>query len=810
MKVDLQGKAIKELDFSSHDPSTATEKERTALRTIEEIDASDNEISLVKRLDVFPNLVSLQLAKNRLASPISFFVRHIPPTIRTLDLSHNEITSIEGGTSCQFGWKHDADGKAGSKSPEAVTETTDLLRREVNFSTLVNLEQLNISFNSVVSPEKVGVPMFPSALVVLDVSYNQITQLAPLLVGLCNLEVLNAEGNSIHRFEEAVAECHTLGRLYLSGNPLIEELGPRYRHTVLRAFAEKGSPRLHLLDGLPVEASDLEAASPLQRREEPNGDEPRREVSSAERTTEGQRGVFSLASEIASQVRSQRAGSEPTAPPQQHSTLPVPSTRSQPEDRQSNNAGLLPNVQRARARVVADPATPTDLGSTRKPTRSYPEEPVKSPEEESISDDEDFDDEAKYSRQGAYHATRERRDRDIAHEDDYYDRAAYEEYLPREDAYRRPWYPEDEAEREVLADRTQNTMHSAFKSKASKFQQQEARIKELQRIARQLEHSLSDGHHAISVLSRENASVEAQLRDRRRMISDQLKESAALKAERKALLSTVESLKMHAQKASFEIEHAERAAEHQVEKSARRQRSVDNQSASTVRKPLPKKATFRNPVTHPPRMTNSYRKRLETTQKKLQEQRDDEEYFTAVPFHYDPSDIILCDGPSPYDLTGAIPLSPRDGSPQYRSPSAAAQRASSPRQNRSRRSPDRRSGSSQGEDVLVGKEYGDNTYFKLKPEVIGGGDSSFERSRMSSHSSPPRQHVRPDTQFRPQEEYVIDAAVSFNGSGQSHGPGSGLGPGPGPRIASRQVPQPRVDVVESDDGEPNTTVPILR
>jgi hypothetical protein len=94
MEVVLEGKSIAQLDFSSHNNKTASRAERTAVESIEMLNASRNHINSILRLTVFRNLVILNLSHNRLTSPIETWLRELPRSIRELCLSHNEISDL--------------------------------------------------------------------------------------------------------------------------------------------------------------------------------------------------------------------------------------------------------------------------------------------------------------------------------------------------------------------------------------------------------------------------------------------------------------------------------------------------------------------------------------------------------------------------------------------------------------------------------------------------------------------------------------------------------------------------------------------
>ena len=95
MDVALEGKGIAQLDFSSHDDSTASPSERVAVESIQRLNASRNHISSIRRLTIFRQLVVLDLSYNKLTSPVGLWIPELPPSIRELHLAHNEISSLQ-------------------------------------------------------------------------------------------------------------------------------------------------------------------------------------------------------------------------------------------------------------------------------------------------------------------------------------------------------------------------------------------------------------------------------------------------------------------------------------------------------------------------------------------------------------------------------------------------------------------------------------------------------------------------------------------------------------------------------------------
>lgn len=95
MNISLQNRGIQVLDFSSHSSATADPKDVVALQVIETIDASHNKIRSLLQLSIFTSLRVLNLSFNRLESPVLQWLRALPEGLEELDLSHNEISTIE-------------------------------------------------------------------------------------------------------------------------------------------------------------------------------------------------------------------------------------------------------------------------------------------------------------------------------------------------------------------------------------------------------------------------------------------------------------------------------------------------------------------------------------------------------------------------------------------------------------------------------------------------------------------------------------------------------------------------------------------
>uniref|UniRef100_A0A8C5VUP2 Leucine-rich repeat-containing protein 51 n=1 Tax=Microcebus murinus TaxID=30608 RepID=A0A8C5VUP2_MICMU len=104
-----------------------------------------------------------------------------------------------------------------SKSGKSLTQSLWL-----NNNVLNDLEH----FNEVVSQ----LLAYPQNLAWIDLSFNDLTSIDPVLTTFCNLSVIYLHGNSIHRLSEVnkLAVLPRLRSLTLHGNPMEEEKGYRW------------------------------------------------------------------------------------------------------------------------------------------------------------------------------------------------------------------------------------------------------------------------------------------------------------------------------------------------------------------------------------------------------------------------------------------------------------------------------------------------------------------------------------------------------------------------------------------------------
>ncbi|XP_069327132.1 leucine-rich repeat-containing protein 51 isoform X2 [Eulemur rufifrons] len=101
---------------------------------------------------------------------------------------------------------------------------------------------------------------YPQNLAWIDLSFNDLTSIDPVLTTFFNLSVIYLHGNSIHRLGEVnkLAVLPRLRSLTLHGNPMEEEKG--YRHYVLCTL-----PRITTLDFGGVTKADRTTAEVWKR-----------------------------------------------------------------------------------------------------------------------------------------------------------------------------------------------------------------------------------------------------------------------------------------------------------------------------------------------------------------------------------------------------------------------------------------------------------------------------------------------------------------------------------------------------------------
>ncbi|XP_012600412.2 leucine-rich repeat-containing protein 51 isoform X4 [Microcebus murinus] len=134
-----------------------------------------------------------------------------------------------------------------SKSGKSLTQSLWL-----NNNVLNDLEH----FNEVVSQ----LLAYPQNLAWIDLSFNDLTSIDPVLTTFCNLSVIYLHGNSIHRLSEVnkLAVLPRLRSLTLHGNPMEEEKG--YRQYVLCTL-----PRITTLDFSGITKADRTTAEVWKR-----------------------------------------------------------------------------------------------------------------------------------------------------------------------------------------------------------------------------------------------------------------------------------------------------------------------------------------------------------------------------------------------------------------------------------------------------------------------------------------------------------------------------------------------------------------
>ena len=253
MEVDLRNKEILELDFSSHNASTASEREKQAVTDIEVIRASSNQISKLQNLSIFVRLVSLDLSKNKLSSPIINWLDQLPPSLLSLNLSFNSISSVNllGASTSDFGNSESLVSTFLFYLPKL--EILDLSHNEIVAHSVDSVANLARGHNDncdggvddgthtkgILGGEQQPIqskqrkradPLINRSLQVLSIAQNAaIHSLNTLLQGLFGLQELHAESNmleSMCSIEELASECPRLEAIYLYGNPLFQSFNP--------------------------------------------------------------------------------------------------------------------------------------------------------------------------------------------------------------------------------------------------------------------------------------------------------------------------------------------------------------------------------------------------------------------------------------------------------------------------------------------------------------------------------------------------------------------------------------------------------
>lgn len=534
MQVDLISRGISDLDFSSHDSATATDKERAAIQLIETIDASNNQISSIKSLNIFVSLTTVVLRKNCLTSPISVWVAELPPTLRVLDLSHNEITSLTSSS------MPPSTSGGGSGSDWVRFEPGPLVRlkclAELDLShNLIDTTALSRTFSAAIEArrhlrsgaggtedEEPPFTVLPASLVHLNIAHNSaVMSLNALTFGLMALQDLDASFNKVQSlagFEAVAANCPALEYLAVEGNPLVAALGANYTFHLTQMMPQlrfvdaervRDERGRRLIGGSPPAAADDKAAS-----EDSDVD---------------------VRASTAHQKRKPPATISPPPPPQNG----VPVVTEQPRNKEVRQQAVgAPEVPRARVAVVRDPVPPS-LDAT----RSFVED------EQEISagegGDHDEDDVNHFTAQRSASAARSAND--------------WDDELPHS---RDPTPLEERALNALINSAV--IVDAEGRPRSNRY---DARAQFLRRRAAQLEMLLQEAADGNRDLRAENATLERRVGDRRRVVGAQVREISAAKAEIEALQKQVGQMRAKVQKREFDVTHAKVTANRSVSRS---------------------------------------------------------------------------------------------------------------------------------------------------------------------------------------------------------------------------------------------------
>lgn len=523
MNIDLRGKRISELDFSSHNPATADPQEVAALRQIESIDASDNALRSLCRLHIFSSLTTLVLARNQLSGKVHGILCELPlRTLTSIDLSWNQLTDMAPT----------ADGAS-----------------FVTFAELPLLTTLDLSHNEITSPAYTPPhALLPPSLEVLRIGFNRVSTVGVFVRGCLNLRELHVASNKIGGIESGgldvvAAECPALQVVSLAGNPIGAFLGDTFRDAVREVFG----PSLCVLDGVEFDDANDEEAAPAASND------------------------ASLASDIAAQVRAQKGARRPQGQPGD--------TRSSNDDASrpsSSAAAPLSGAKQSLTNAFDDSLVNIGVGAAR----------VRVVRSASRPADDDGDASSVLLRNSTF----------------------------------------------------------ASQNNAQPTGRYGPRMAELNRLAATLTAAVAEAQAASQALLADNAALDLRLRDGRRHVAAQLRESAALKAERASLDANVAAMRLATQKTAAEVHHARAAADRQAASLGRSREATEptprGRSQQRLRPPSKTPARGASEEPTPSRTTRSAMKRYEATQRRLMQIEADQFFMPAQRFSYsrDPAD----------------------------------------------------------------------------------------------------------------------------------------------------------------------------
>ena len=234
MRIDLRWKHIDTLDFSSHTPDTADERELEAMTAIDEIDASHNTVKSIVNLQAFRNLSSLDISHNHLG-PRDCGLSSLPLTLARLNLSHNQLT-VDSLI------LRDDDGNI----EPILARYSGLLELDLSHNWIDDSGTWGTTKDGQPTlPEK---PMLPSSIRVLSLAENRRVENVAIWCWCCeHLFDVHLEGNTVTQLESLKVLARlspAIQRLSIAGNPVLLNYSAK---EIVDLF-----PELYSLDGVAV------------------------------------------------------------------------------------------------------------------------------------------------------------------------------------------------------------------------------------------------------------------------------------------------------------------------------------------------------------------------------------------------------------------------------------------------------------------------------------------------------------------------------------------------------------------------------
>eukprot|EP00358_Blepharisma_japonicum_P002769 CAMPEP_0202955136 /NCGR_PEP_ID=MMETSP1395-20130829/51504_1 /ASSEMBLY_ACC=CAM_ASM_000871 /TAXON_ID=5961 /ORGANISM="Blepharisma japonicum, Strain Stock R1072" /LENGTH=526 /DNA_ID=CAMNT_0049671351 /DNA_START=1390 /DNA_END=2967 /DNA_ORIENTATION=- len=217
-----------------------------------EINLSDNQIQTLRCFGLMPNLIKLQLSKNKLESLHSIDGKGLQglPNLETLDVSFNQLQNLSGLQNCKL------------PNLKVLICAHNRIESIEYLDNLANLRELDLCANNI---KQIDPTSFPSALSLryLRLDENKIRVISNLN-GLVKLQCLQLISNRVSDYIELekLRDLPTLMELALSNNPITRKLP--YRISVIKRL-----PQLMFLDGQEVQAEERERGEMVQEVKPP-------------------------------------------------------------------------------------------------------------------------------------------------------------------------------------------------------------------------------------------------------------------------------------------------------------------------------------------------------------------------------------------------------------------------------------------------------------------------------------------------------------------------------------------------------------